>query len=177
MRHHLHLISKMKERGWEERELDYARNIMAKANTERSPWRKILDQSLLWLFLIIIGVGNLFIIASIMPLLVLFPNPAIYGILMLLGIVVGMLAEIVLRDIEHLFSGHHLYILYVLVPFIAASGGLVVLTYAQEHLPNFFFLDRDPFKMSIIYTIFFILPLAISKFIHRKKVPAPIVDR
>ncbi len=159
----------MKERGWEDRELDYARQVMVQASNEQPFWRKVIDQSLLWLFLVIIGVGNLFIIASIMPLLVLFPNAAIYGILMLLGIVVGMLTEIVLRDIEHLFSGHHLYIMYVLVPFIAASGGLVVLTYAQQNLPNFFFLDRDPLKMSIIYTFFFILPLAISKFLRRKK--------
>ena len=159
----------MKERGWEEAELDYASGIMSQANENKSRSRRMFDSGLLWLFLIIIGVGNLFIISAIVPLLVLFPNPAIYGILMLLGLTVGLLTEIVLRDIEHLFAGHHIYIMYVLVPFIATSGGLIVLTYAQNNLPNLFFLTRSPLTMSVIYTIFFILPLAVSRFMRRKK--------
>lgn len=163
MRHHLHLISKMRERGWKDEELDYARHVMSNAHVEKSQTSHLLDTTLLWFFLIVISLGNIFIITAIMPLLVLFPNPAIYGVLILLGTCFGILTKVVLKDIEHLFTGHHLYILYVLIPFIAATGGLVVLTYAQAHLPNIFFLYRSPLKMSIIYTIFFIAPLAISK--------------
>lgn len=169
MKHHLHLLSKMKERGWGDRELDYARHVMISAQKERTPLRFFMDSTLLWVFLVIIAIGNLFAISLIIPLLVLFPNPAIYGILMLLGVCFGLLTQAILHDVEHLFSGHHMYIMYVLIPFLAASGGLMVLTYAYTHLPNLFFLERSPLKMSIIYTFFFILPLAISKYIRSKK--------
>lgn len=169
MRHHLHLLSQMKDHGWEDRELDYARQVMVTAHKDRTPFRRFIDSTILWIFLILVAIGNLITIALIIPLFVLFPNPAIYAILILLGICFGLLIEVILRDIEHLFSGHHMYIMYVLLPFFAASGGLMVLTYAQTHLPNIFFLDRSPLKMSIIYTIFFILPLAVSKWTRRRK--------
>jgi len=169
MRHHLHLISQMRDRGWDDKELDYARHVMSSAHTQRTSFLRFFDSSLLWAFLIIVAIGNILAIATIMPLLILFSNQAIYGILILIGVCFGLLVELILRDIEHLFSGHHLFIMYVLIPFIAASGGLIVLTYAQLHLPNVFLLERNPLKMSIVYTIFFIAPLAISKFFRSRK--------
>lgn len=173
MRHHLHLLAKMREKGWGEREIDYARHVMADAHASKSVGQRVFESSLFWLFLIIIGVGNVFIISSIMPLLVLFPNPAIYGVLMLLGVVVGLLTDIVLRDIEHLLGGHHRYLLYIFVPFMAVTGGLVVLTVAADSLPNYFYLARNPLKMSIIYTIFFVLPIGMAKITRRKSASIP----
>lgn len=169
MRHQTYLLNKLKEKGWQEKELEYARHVMMDARVQKPRWHKILDESTLWFFFMLACLGNFAIIFLVSPLLVLFPNSALYGILMILGVSFGLLCELILRDIEHLFTGHHLYITYVMIPFVAIVGGLTILTKAELDLPNLFLISRHPITLSIIYTVSFLVPMFIGKYIHTKK--------
>ncbi|HLP79682.1 MAG TPA: hypothetical protein VK158_03555 [Acidobacteriota bacterium] len=166
MRHQWHLLTKMKELGWHPNDIAYARYVLTQAPQTKTPWQRFLDASILWIFLIIIGFGNMCVLALSVPLIVIFPNPALYGMLIILGISFGLLCESVIRDIQHFFSGHHQVIVYVLMPYFAAVCGYVLFSKAIQYLPNFFLFDRHPLTMSIIYAVSFLAPLLASYILH-----------
>jgi len=163
MRHQSHLLEQLKAKGWHEKELAYARQVMMDAHVKKPQWHKFLDESVLWFFFMLACLGNFAIVFLISPLLVLFPNSALYGIILILGVSFGLLCELILRDIEHLFTGHHLYVNYILVPFIAIVGALTIFTNASAQLPNIFLISRHPLTLSIIYALSFMLPMIVHK--------------
>jgi uncharacterized membrane-anchored protein len=163
--HHHHLIERMAEKGWSEEELQHAYDVLEEKKNEKHFLLNYLDRPLHWLLFFVIVLGNIAVAAVIVPLLVIFPNPGLYGILILLGAGFGLLCEIVVKHIDHQLSLHHHFMLGVVIPFLAIISTFLVTGYADTQLPSLFGIEHNPVAFGIIYGVAFALPYLITKFI------------
>jgi len=157
----------MRQRGWSDDELTYAHTVLTTSHDEKSKRHKALDYFVIWFSFIAIVVGNLFAMIALTPLLVLFPNPGIYAMLLILGVSFGFLFTVVFRDVQHLFGGHHHYFVLVLVPYFAIVGAVVVLGVAAQTLPNLYFIPRKPWLMGVVYALAFMIPYFLQRHIMK----------
>ena len=163
MQHHHHLLKKMKEKGWHEHELKKAQDIFEKHKDTPHFFINRFDTLLHWLLFFLIILGNVLVVTIVVPLLVIFPNPGIYGILIVLGAMFGFLMEIVVKHINHLLGPHHHFVLGVIIPFLAMMSLFLIVSYTEPQLPNIFGLDRHPVAMGVIYAIAFAAPYLMNK--------------
>jgi len=157
VQHHVHLVEQMRKKGWSEDELRYAHTVMGK--TPKTNSHRFIDSVLPWIIFSLFVIGNIVTVLLVAPTLVLFPNPGIYALLLLLGVLFGLLFKIILSDIDHLFTGHHHFFTYILIPYIALIGGFLIFSFVDAQYSNLFFVDRDPLVFGIVYAIAFIIPL------------------
>lgn len=169
MQHHDHLVEKLKKKGWSQKELDRVHKVMKQSHSKKTAYHKVLDAAISWVMFIIIILGNIAVLFAVMPTLVLFPNPIIFLILLVLGLAFGFLFELVLSDMDHLFAGHHHVFLYVLIPYLAVTGGIFILNFGMKTLPNVFLIERSALLMSLVYALSFFVPFLLTKLIFRRK--------
>lgn len=167
MKHHHHLLKKMAEKGWSEEELRHANGVWEAKKHEKHFAINYLDFIIHWIFFVIIVAGNMVVSAVVVPLLVIFPNPGIYAVLLVLGVMFGLLVEQVIKHIDHQLGPHHHFILGIIIPFIAVVSLFLIITYSMGELPNIFDVTRHPWTMGFIYAVAFVLPYAIGKMIDK----------
>ena len=167
-KHHLHLLQKMRKRGWSEDELTYAHSVLVHSHHKKSTRHKIFDYLVIWFSFIAIIFGNLFAMIALTPLVVLFPNPGIYAMLLILGVAFGFLFTVVIEDVQHLFSGQHHYFVYVLIPYFAIIGAILIMGIAAKTLPNLYYIPRKPWLMGVVYAISFLLPYILQQRLKAK---------
>jgi hypothetical protein len=164
--HHEHLLERMAHKGWSEKDLVHANGIFKKHKHKKHFLINYVDELVHWLFFVLIVFGNLLIAASVVPLLVIFPNPGLYAILIVLGVGFGFLCEEVIRHIDHMLRFHHHVIIGLLIPIIAAIGMYFIIGYGDANLPNIFEVERSPVVLGIAYAIAFMLPYSIVRVVN-----------
>ncbi|MFT4312929.1 MAG: hypothetical protein ACMXYA_00830 [Candidatus Woesearchaeota archaeon] len=164
VKHHTHLLEKLRKKGWTEKELEYALYVMSQSHSHKSRKHKFLDAIMPWFLFISILAGNFIIMFTVVPLLVFMPNFVIYVILSLLGFCFGFLYEIIIRDLEHAWFIHHKIALHIIIPFIALIGGGFIFIISYAVLPQLMVFPRPSFVFATIYILSFITPLLLAKF-------------
>lgn len=174
VKHHTHLLRKLREKGWSDEELEYALHILSQSQDKKTRIHKIIDKIIPWFLFTTIFIGNLLIIFTTVPLLVFMPNLVLYGILSMLGFCFGFLFEIVIRDLKHILLIHHRFVMHILLPFIAIVGGGIVLYISNSIIPHLAVFNRHPFVLAGVYIFSFILPFILAKYLylslHKNKV-------
>jgi hypothetical protein len=157
-KHHVELLKKMRQKGWSEEELTRAHSVFSKSEQTKSTRHKFLDKLVLWGAFVIMFAGNTVALIALMPFFVIFPNTIIYVVAALIGLCFGFLYELILRDVQHTFHGHHHALAFILLPYLAIVGAIIILGYANAHLPNLFHYERHPILIGFIYVIGFLIP-------------------
>jgi len=168
VKHHTHLARKLRAKGWTEDELAYAHQTMRDSHHKKSRLNVFLDDTVHWFLFALIVLGNTAVMFSIVPLLVFMPNPAIYGLLLLLGFCFGLLIDLISQDLYHIFQGHHKYIFFVLLPFVTVVFGGIMFFISIQQIPNVFRVTRSPFLYALIYVFAFLLPILGKKILTVK---------
>ncbi len=164
VKHHTHLLKKLREKGWSDKELEYALDVMSQSHTHKSSLQKFVDAIMPWFLFIAIASGNILVMFAIIPLLVFMPNIVLYGLLAILGFCFGFLFEVIIKDLKHTFLIHHHLIMHILLPIIAVIGGGFVFLLSNMALPHLIVFERLPFFLAAVYIFFFILPTLLSRF-------------
>ncbi|MFT4311842.1 MAG: hypothetical protein ACMXYF_01295 [Candidatus Woesearchaeota archaeon] len=165
------IVDGLHKRGWEQKDLERVKRVMSQSHTRRHPKQKQFDTILPWFLFSIMVLTNIAIMFVIVPLFAVLPNPIIYLILILIGLVFGQLFTTILNDIDHQFRGHHHLFLYIFVPYLAATGGLVIFSLATEQLPNIFYIERSVHVVVFLYIVAFLAPLVfgqMKKFLNKQ---------
>ena len=160
------LISSLKEKGWEHHEIHRTMKIIEKAKQKKHKHIKLLDVAVFWIALILAIIGNIVILFTLVPFLLMLKSWFYYLIICFLGLSFGLLFEILIRDIEHLERKHHLLI-GSLLPVITIVNFILITRVINRFLVNYNLSIQIPLFVAIFYTISFLLPYFIYQMHYR----------
>ncbi len=160
-------IDRLEKKGWAKKEIKKAALIIQKTKQNKTKAIVAFDRHIYWILLVVIVVANFAISLALMPLLLALNGMFLYFILILLGMVFGLLFELVIRSIEHLEKKHHL-ILAFLIPLIALVNILFMVNFSNRingilNLSN----SHEPILVGIVYAASFVLPYIIYRFVYK----------
>ena len=159
------LLKRLEKKGWSGKEIKKAADIIENTNHSKSHANIFLEKKIYWILLIVIAAANFAVSIALIPLFITLKGMFLYFVLTLLGIIFGLLFELVIRSIEHLERRHHL-ILAVLIPLAALANIFIVSKISNNlartlQLANF----QNPILISIVYSVSFVLPYIIYRFV------------
>lgn len=159
------LIKRLQKKGWEKKEISKAVEIIHNAKQLKTAENRFLEKRIYWILLIIIIAANFAVSIALIPILMALNGARLYFILITLGIIFGLLFELVIRSIEHLEKRHQIFIA-VLIPLTALANVFVISRISNNlartlQLANF----QSPILISIIYAASFVLPYIVYRFV------------
>ncbi len=159
------LRKRLEKRGWQNQEIEKAIGIIKRAKQNKTKESLFLERRIFWILLIFIIVANFAISVALMPLLIALSGFVPYFVISVLGLVFGLVFELVIRTIEHLESRHHLA-LAVLIPLIALANVYLISGLSNEVA---FKLDlqniHSPLVIGFVYAASFVLPYLVYRFV------------
>jgi len=159
------LVKRLGKRGWGQKEINKAVDVIKNAKQNKTKDNIFLEKRIYWILLAVIIVGNFAIAISLIPLLMALKGAFLYIIVITLGIVFGLIFELVIRSIEHLEAKHH-FILAFLIPLIALVN-VFIITRISNNLASTLSLGNfnSPMIVSIVYAASFVLPYILYRFV------------
>ena len=121
------LIKRLEKRGWKKREIINTVDIIKNSKKNKPRDVIFIEKRIYWNLLVMVIVANFEISIALIPVMIALRGFILYFVLVVLGIVFGLLFELVIRSIEHLEDKHH-FLLAILIPLIS--------------LANIFFISR-----------------------------------
>ena len=159
------LIKRLEKSGWNKRDIKKAVGIIKNAKQNKPEDIRFLDRKIYWMLLIIIAAANFAISIALIPILVALNGMQLYFIIIILGIVFGLLFELVIRSIEHLEKRHHIMLVF-LIPLIALANLFVITNISNNAMSKLNLINiHNSFVVSIIYAGSFVLPYLVYRFV------------
>src|SRR3990167_382552 len=119
------LVNRLEKKGWKNKEIINTVNIIRKAKHNKTQENLFLEKRIYWILLVIIIAANFAISVALIPILMALKGVFLYFVIITLGIIFGLLFELVIRSIEHLEKQHHIFIA-VLIPLTALANVFVI---------------------------------------------------
>lgn len=159
------LIHRLEKRGWKKREVIKAVDIIKKAKHNKTKENLFLEKRIYWILLVLVIAANFSISVALMPILIALKGIFLYLIIIILGIVFGLLFELVIRSIEHLEKKHHLFLAF-LMPLIALAN-VFIISRISNNLAEMLGLKNihNTIIVAIIYAASLVLPYIIYRFV------------
>ncbi len=159
------LAKRLEKRGWEKEEIAKALGIINNAKKTKTSENLFLEKRMYWILLAIIVTANFAISIALIPILMALKGAFLYFVIVVLGIVFGLLFELVIRSIEHLKDKHHL-ILAVAIPAVALIN-LFVISKISNRFESAFGIKNvhNPLIVALVYSFSFILPYIVYRHI------------
>ena len=160
-----HLKKKLTQKNWEHADITKTLQALKQASKQQ---QASLRHAMILVSLLVMGVGNLLVSVLLVPLLLGLQGWFLFGIIVLLGIIMGTLFEILTRSIESLESEHHL-LFSMIMPILALASVLFMSVFANDVAFSFGIRNvHNPFVVAFLYAIAFLAPYAYAKFILKK---------
>ena len=155
------LIKRLEKRGWNKKDITKAVRIIQNAKQNKNKDTKFLDKRIYWILLVIIVVANFAISIALVPVLMTLKGFNLYFVIIILGLVFGLLFELVIRSIEHLEKKHHIF-LVIFIPLIALVNILIISKIANNLMLILSITNaQKPIIIALIYAASFVLPYII----------------
>ena len=159
------LVKRLEKRGWSNKEIKKAVNIIENAKQNKTKENSFLEKRVYWILLAVIIVGNFAISVASIPLLLALKGMVLYFLIILLGVSFGLLFELVIRTIEHLEKKHHLF-LAVVIPLVALGSAFLITRISNELVSKFNLKNNhEPVLIGLVYSVSFVLPYIIYRFV------------
>jgi hypothetical protein len=163
------LVKRLQKRGWKSQEIEKAVGIIQKAKQNKTKDNLFLEKRVYWVLIAVIVAANFSIALAMMPLLVALKAPALYTIMIILGIVFGLLFELVIRSMEHLKKKHHIA-LGLIIPIIALASAFFI-SRTSNSIGSAFGINNfhQPAVVGIVYAASFAAPYIFCRFVLKKE--------
>lgn len=163
------LTKRLEKRGWNKKEIVKAVGIIQTAKHNKGKKIILLEKFIYIILLIVILAANFAVSVALMPIFMAWGGAIIYFIVIVLGIIFGLLFELVIRSIEHLEKRHHMF-LAIFIPLVAMANIFTILK-IQYNLNSGLGISNinNPIMVSLVYAAFFVLPYIIYRFILKKE--------
>jgi|SRR3989338_2772921 len=159
------LVKRLEKKGWRKKEIVRAVGIIRNAKQNKPHDIKFLEERIYWVLLAVIIAANFAISIALIPVLIALNGAFLYLVLMVLGIVFGLLFELVIRSIEHLEKKHHL-LLAVLIPLIALANAFVISNVSNDLMSTLSLKNlHNSLAVALVYSVSFVLPYIVYRFI------------
>jgi hypothetical protein len=151
-------VKRMKEKGWAKHELKHLHNILKDADLKKRFIHKFFDSVIFWFFLLLLTIGNFFMIVSLFP--VLFSRSIGIGTFLILFI--AFMFGIVLTIIVHSFDFSRKHHFFTLFSMLISSIIFVLITnhYVEVILG---ILYKSILSLVVSYILAFLLPYFIYR--------------
>ena len=157
------LAERLEKRGWGRKDIIKAVGIIKNAKNKKT--NHFLGQRVYWILLLTITIGNFAVMLGIIPALMLLKGPFLYFIIILLGLMFGLLFELLIRTIEHLERRHHLW-LALFIPIVAVVNGFFISRFSNTVSYNLGIKNyQNPVLIALVYAFSFVLPYVIYRFV------------
>jgi len=159
------LIDRLEKKGWSRKDIDKAVEIIHNAKQLKTPENRFLEKRVYWILLVLIIAANFAISVALIPVFMALKGAFLYFVIIILGIVFGLLFELVIRSIEHLEKKHHVF-LAILIPAVALANVFAVARISNNltsalSLANF----QNPLAVGLVYAASFVLPYISYRFV------------
>ncbi|MBI2557909.1 hypothetical protein HYW20_01190 [Candidatus Woesearchaeota archaeon] len=159
------LARRLEKRGWGKKEIENAVGIIHNAKQLKTPETRFLEKRIYWILLAVIIAANFAVSIGLFPVLIALKGTFLYFIIALLGIVFGLLFELVIRSIEHLEKKHHL-VLAVFIPVIALANLFVVNNISNSVIESLNLENtHNSMIIAFVYAASFVLPYILYRFV------------
>ncbi|MBI4150254.1 hypothetical protein HY488_02520 [Candidatus Woesearchaeota archaeon] len=158
------LHEKLREKGWSEEEIAKTVTMMqAPEKLEKhQPLQRKMNLGFYWMFLIILTVINFFVSVALIPLLLILQIGQLFFIVVIVGFAFGMLFNLIIWDIEHLETKHHVGAALFL-PALALVSILLIVTAANRMAEGIIGgVHQNAMVIAGMYVFAFLLPYLIS---------------
>jgi hypothetical protein len=151
---------KLVDKGWLNREIVKAERILEKNDKHDVFFSKIV----FWSALVVIIFANLTVSLILIPFLIVFQKWILYSIVVILAGSVGFLYNLLINDIGHLESKHHI-LASVLIPLLATANVVIMVIVSNSLIKNVKSITQqhNPWMVSIIFAVAFITPYLIER--------------
>ena len=159
------LIKRLEKRGWDKKEISKAVDIIHNEKQLKTQETRFLERRIYWILLAVIIAANFAISVALIPILITLNGALLYFIIIVLGIVFGLLFELVIRGIEHLEKRHHL-LLAVFIPSIALANAFFISKTSNDLINTLDLRNlHTPIIVAVVYAASFVLPYIVYRFI------------
>lgn len=159
------LIDRLEKKGWSAKDIEKAAEIIHNAKQLKTNEARFLEKRVYWILLFVIIAANFAISVAFMPVLVALRGMLLYFVIIILGLVFGLLFELVIRSIEHLEKKHHVF-LAIIIPTTALINFFAATNMSNNiaktlNLTNI----HNSLATAAAYATAFVLPYAFCRFI------------
>lgn len=159
------LVRRLEKKGWKKRDIITAVDIIYDAKKNKPSDITFLEKRIYWILLVAIIAANFAISVALIPVLMALKGTFLYIILIVLGVVFGLLFELVIRSIEHIEKKHHL-LLAVLIPLIALANAFVISNISNNLMATLSLANlHNSLVVALVYSISFVLPYIVYRFV------------
>lgn len=160
---------KLRAKGWSEEEISHAKGILNKAEENKRPRTKALEEMVEWSVLIIIVLASIAGAWLIEPLLLVLNQVGALIAIGILGLFFGLFASVIIKQIEDIETHHHL-IISLTIPILAIVTSVIITKKVQivieaAHLG----FNHNPYWLGIVYTICTLIPYGIFVYLQRRE--------
>ena len=161
------LVNRLEKRGWSKKEIINTVNIIRNAKHNKTQENLFIERRIYWILLVIIIAANFAISVALIPVLMALKGIFLYFVIITLGIVFGLLFEIVIRSIEHLEKQHH-QLLAILIPLIALAN-VFIISKISNNLTSILGIANvhNSISIAVVYAASFVLPYIVYRFIFK----------
>lgn len=160
---------RLEKKGWTSEEIAHAKEIIAKAESEKSKRRKLHEELLLWLFLIIVSAATMTGAWIMQPLLLSLNTNQALITLGVIGLLFGTFSAIIIKELEELETHHHLF-LTISIPLVAVITSVLISQRVEKmaQLTALTIAHHNPLALAIVYTLSTICAYSITLYIEGK---------
>ena len=159
------LVERLEKRGWGKKEIIKAVEIIRNAKQNKGKDTLFIERRIYWILLIITVVANFAVSVALIPILMSLEGIFLYFIIIILGIVFGLLFELVIRSIEHLEKKHH-QLLAMFIPLAALANAFVISKISNNLISTLGFANiHNSMAIAVVYAASFVLPFIVYRFV------------
>ena len=163
-------VRRLKEKGWPEEDIKKTEEIIERRRREdKSRTYVSMNRMLYWSALIVIVLGNFAISMFLIPFLLVLKKIGLDIIIVTIAFAFGLLFNLLVMDIEHVEKKHHLFAV-IMIPIIALVNFIIMVNVANSlgEAMNLPITRQNPYFISLIYVIAFVLPYLYSLIIKKE---------
>jgi len=156
------LAQTLRDKGWEDAEIEKTMRIMGTVTPEQAGAEQKSQQVVYWMILMDLGIGNLLISFGLIPFLMALNPSFVLGIMIVIGFVMGLFFNMLVWDLEHVKTEHHLAAMFF-IPGTAILN-IAIIVIVSNAMASFMktAVPKNPYLLSGTYVAAFILPYVIA---------------
>lgn len=155
------IIKRMKKKGWTDKEINKSLKMLSK-NNKHVEYEISSNRIIYWTVLLVLTISNFLVAVILIPFLLVISTIKFYFLVMILALIFGLLFDLLIRDIGHLKTKHHVFAA-IFIPIIAVINLFIMIGVANR-LVEILKIGQyeDPVFASFIYVLVFMLPYVIN---------------
>lgn len=160
------LKERLIRKGWAEEEAEKTMQIMhsEEKKLKHAHYKVKMNFVVYWTVLLVLTLANFVISIVLVPFLLVLKPFLVEMIVAVLGIVFGLLFNLVVRDIEHIETRHHVAAA-VFVPAIAIINIFVMVSIANSMAVRINITAlQNPVFIAVVYAAAFLIPYSANSF-------------